>query len=327
MPKGLFRTSTRRWLIGGLTALVSVPLATVASGVGVPEQQAFPSGAPGAQLPIVREARYVVNARIRPLALFWIGRDDVGDARFTWRQDPSGGRAYQLLVGSDPARTPRQINRWGFIAEEIHEGRAEVLGFMKGSNEETLDAATANADADQQSGTASTFKAVRTTVTGNRAVTGSLTFRAPPTLTYRQLDELIRIIPSVSDKPTTIQLPAGAKEGFLIAMTSIMAGSTAACREGRASDVDPIVYLYKQSLYDLRLVSCSFESQLRTKAGAYPQVVNGRFELRNHATRETTGLQLAYGTSGPIRDVPVRIVFRPRWWMEAELLLDQSPDS
>lgn len=327
MPSGLHRTSARRWLIGGLAAVVSLPIAAVGSGVGVAGQQAFPSGAPGAQLPIIREARYVVNARIRPLALFWIGRDDVGDAWFTWRQDPSGRRAYQLLVGSDPARTPRQINRWGFIAEEIHEGRAEVLGFMKGSNEETLDAAAANAEADQQSGTASTFKAVRTTVTGNRAVTGALTFRAPPTLTYRHLDELIGIIPSVPDNRTTIQLPAGAKEGFLIAMTSMMAGSTAACRQGRGSDVEPIVYLYKQSLYDLRLVSCSFEPQLRTKSGTYPQVVNGRFELRNRATRETTSLQLAYGTSGPIRDVPVRIVFRPRWWMEAELLLDQSPES
>ena len=201
MPSGLHRTSGRRWLIGGLAAVISLPIATVASGVGVTGQQhAFPSGAPGAQLPIVREARYVVNARIRPLAVFWVGRDDVGDARFTWRQDSSGRRAYQLLVGSDPVRTPRQINRWGFIAEEIHEGRAEVLGFMKGSNEETLDAAAANAEADQQSGTASTFKAVRTTVTGNRAVTGSLTFRAPPTLTYRHLDELIGIIPSVPDE-------------------------------------------------------------------------------------------------------------------------------
>ena len=141
MPSGPYGTPARRWLIGGLAAVVCLPIVTVASGVGVSEQQAFPSGAPGAQLPIVREARYVVNARIRPLALFWVGRDDVGDARFTWRQDPSGRRAYQLLVGSDPARTPRQINRWGFIAEEIHEDRAEVLGFMKGSNEETLDAA------------------------------------------------------------------------------------------------------------------------------------------------------------------------------------------
>jgi hypothetical protein len=255
-----------------------------------------------------------------------VGRDNVGDALFTWRQDPSGRRAYQLLVGSDPVRTPRQINRWGFIAEEVHDGRAEVLGFMKGSNEETLDAASANADADQQPGTASTFKAVRTTVTADRAVSGSVTFRAPPSLTYRHLDELLGIMPVVSENRTTIQLPAGAKEGFLIAMTSMMAGSTVACREGRASDVAPIVYLYKQSLYDLRLTSCSFESQLRTKAGAYAQVVDGRFELRNRATGGTTSLQLAYGTSGPIRDVPVRIVFRPRWWMEAELLLDQSPD-
>ncbi len=324
MPSRPQPTSARRWLIGSLAALVSVPLATAASGGA--GQQAFLPGAPGGRLPIVREARYVVNARIRPLALFWIGRDNVGDAWFTWRQDPSGRRAYQLLVGSDPARTPKQINRWGFIAEELQNGRAEVLGFMKGSSEETLDAAAANAEADQQPGTSSTFKAVRTTVTGNRAVTGALTFRAPPDLTYRHLDELLGLMPSVSGNRTTIELPAGAKEGFLIAMTSMIAGSAEPCRQGRGSDVAPIVYLYKQSLYDLRLVSCSFESQMRTKAGTYPQVVDGRFELRNHVTGDKTSLQMAYGTAGSIRDVPVRIVFRPRWWMEAELLLDQSPD-
>jgi hypothetical protein len=29
-----------------------------------------------------------------------------------------------------------------------------------------------------------------------------------------------------------------------------------------------------------------------------------------------------YGASGELCGVPVRAVFRPRWWMEVELLLD-----
>jgi hypothetical protein len=31
-----------------------------------------------------------------------------------------------------------------------------------------------------------------------------------------------------------------------------------------------------------------------------------------------------YGTSGELREVPVRAVFRPRWWIEVELVLDRS---
>jgi hypothetical protein len=29
-----------------------------------------------------------------------------------------------------------------------------------------------------------------------------------------------------------------------------------------------------------------------------------------------------YGADGDLKGVPLRIVFRPRWWFEAELVLD-----
>jgi hypothetical protein len=317
----------RRALAGGLALVAGLPLMG-RSAEPIPSQT-LRTNTPGSSLPIVRQAHYLVNARVRPLAVFWIGRDNVGDARFTWREGPGDRRAFELLVGSDPARTPRQINRWGFIAEEVHARNADILGFMKGSTEETIDDAEANAERDGRSGSTSTFRAVRTTVTGNRAVTGTLSFQAPPDLTYRQLDALLGLMPDApkaSDRKV-IDLPAGAKEGFLIAMTSMIAASTAACRESRTHGVEPVIYLYKQSLYDLRLESCRFETQLRTKAGPYPDVVDGQFEIRNRATGDRQNLRIAYGTAGLLRDVPVRIVFRPRWWMEAELLLDRSAGS
>jgi hypothetical protein len=65
-------------------------------------------------------------------------------------------------------------------------------------------------------------------------------------------------------------------------------------------------------------------AELRTKAGAFPAVIDGRFEIRNRENGDRQSIQIAFGTSGALRDVPVRIVFRPRWWMEAELLLDQA---
>ena len=66
---------------------------------------------------VTRERLYQVDARARPF-LFWIRKSNIGDGRLTWRRGPDGTIGYELLVGSDPARTPRHINRWGYLREE-----------------------------------------------------------------------------------------------------------------------------------------------------------------------------------------------------------------
>jgi len=43
--------------------------------------------------------------------LFWIGRSNVGDAIVTRTAAPHE-TSYSLLIGSDPDRAPRRINRW-----------------------------------------------------------------------------------------------------------------------------------------------------------------------------------------------------------------------
>ena len=68
---------------------------------------------PSVSLPKVAEHRYRVAARIRPLLLFWIGRDNVGSARIAWYRGAGEDRGFELLLGSDPARAPRRINQWG----------------------------------------------------------------------------------------------------------------------------------------------------------------------------------------------------------------------
>jgi len=48
--------------------------------------------------------------------LFWIGRSNVGDAVVARAAAPHEAR-YSLLIGSDPNRAPRRINRWGYLEE------------------------------------------------------------------------------------------------------------------------------------------------------------------------------------------------------------------
>ena len=75
------------------------------------------ASAPFSAMEVSRERRYQVDARVRPF-LFWVRESNIGDGRLTWRRGRDGTLGYELLVGSDPARTPRHINRWGYLREE-----------------------------------------------------------------------------------------------------------------------------------------------------------------------------------------------------------------
>jgi hypothetical protein len=288
------------------------------------QQTAFSYDALGLRAPVLREDFYVVNAKVRPLLLFWIGRDDVGRARITWREGSGGRRAFEFLVGSDPTRAPRRINRWGFIVEELNVDGAEVLGVMKESNEETIE--EAEAQIARQDGT-SGFRAVRTTITGSRAVSGTMTVHVPSHFTYRELDALLALIPAEPPKVRVLELPSGTEKGFLAAMNALIRASVGPCRSAsgeRAANVTHVPYLYNQTLFDLSLLSCEYEPVLRTKTDTFADVVDGHFQVRNRTTKNKTEFRMFYGTSGELREVPVRAVFRPRWWIEVELVLDRS---
>ncbi len=86
---------------------------------------------------------YSVAARIRPLLVFWVSRSGVGDAVVT-RQRAPGETRYSLLIGSDPERAPRRINRWGYIEEKIRGEEAQLVGLMTQSEEDSLEQAEGN---------------------------------------------------------------------------------------------------------------------------------------------------------------------------------------
>jgi|SRR5579862_239023 len=281
------------------------------------------ASSPVREVPVIREDHYTMNARVRPLLLFWISRDDVGGARITWRSGADGRHGFEMLVGSDPARAPRKINRWGFIAEDVSGGTTDVLSFMKDSGEQTLkeaDATTAVESTDRVP-----FSAVRTVISGSKATSGLLAFRAPPAITLNQLDDLLALVPAAAQTTRVIDLPPGTEHGFLLAVAGIIQRSASPCRagdKGLIKAIQPVPYLYYQTLYDLSLTSCEYHRELHAKKTTFADVVEADFQIRNRVSHEVTKFQVDYGTADPIRNVPVRMVFRPRWWMEVELVLD-----
>ena len=287
-------------------------------------QSAFSYDTFSARLPVVREQAYAVHARVRPLLLFWIGRDNIGDARITWREAPGGHRGFELLIGSDPARTPRHINRWGFIVEDLSPDKADVFGLMKESNEQTLEAAEAEIATHRDD---SAFKAARATIASGVAVGGTITVRAPAHLTSRDLNALLAMIPAKPRSVRTVALPAGTQAGFLVAMDALIQAASGPCGRPNgagAKAVSGVPFVYAQTLYDVSLVSCTFEPTFQTKSGVYPNVSDGRFQIRNRTTKVETSFRVWFGTSAEWRGVPVQAVFRPRWWMEIELVASEA---
>ena len=123
-----------------LILVAPVALVILASGPGtLANDLPSPSVAPG-PVPVSKEIRYKMSAAIRPL-LFWIGDGDVGGARIVWREGEDGRRGYEFLLGSDPSRAPRKINRWGWVSEELHEGKATQMGLMRKTDEDSIDEA------------------------------------------------------------------------------------------------------------------------------------------------------------------------------------------
>ncbi len=307
-----------------LATIVVLGLATFGSASEPLQPTTFSYEALNARMPVVRERLYVVNARVRPILPFWIRRDNVGEARMRWREGGHERRAFELLIGSDPARAPRRINRWGLIVEELDAENAEILGVMSESNEETIEEAKDRTA--RPAGEISTFRAARTTISGSRVSSGTMTFQAPAHLTYRELDALLALIPAKPLNLRTLDLPPGTQKGFLVAMDALMRASIAPCRSADgdgARHVRALPYVYNRTVYDLSLLSCFYEPELRTKTATFADVVDGRFQVRNRTTNYQTKFRVSYGISGELQGVPVRAVFRPRWWMEIELLLDR----
>jgi hypothetical protein len=287
---------------------------SAASGARWPLDRGRESG------PIVRERAYAVNARIRPLLVFWIGRDDVGDARIVWRGGSSRHRAIELLVGTDPERAPRRINRWGYIAEEIRNGQAQTVGVMTASDEDSLEEARAST-AHQDPRT--TYKASRTTLVDRSGQNVVVTLSVPARFTYRDVQQVLDLASSVQAKPRAVTLPEGAETGFLLAADSLAERVLSSCRsQGRlAARPASTRYLYNRTLYELSIRSCQKEARFPGVTGHFSDLVEMKFVVTNTQSREETPFRVLFGTTGDLEGVPVQILFRPKWWLEVELVL------
>ena len=258
------------------------------------------------------EHHYVVSGRIR-LLVFWTGRHDVGQARFDRAESPAGARRLALRVGTDPERTPRRINRWGYIDETTCATETVVTGVMTESKEQSVEQARGAAERPKHI----PLRTIRSRISGTESITETATIAPPRSVTYRDVEDVLLMKPSAA---TVVRLavPANVESGFLRAVTSLMKESVTAYRDSQKPPAGlRRVYVYGGTFYDMSL-------RRSRHVRADGDELESDFAVRNRATGTTTEFQISYTTSGHNPGVARRIVFSPRKWLELELRLKEQ---
>ena len=149
---------------------------------------------------------------MRPF-LFWIRESNIGDGRLTWRRGRDGTLGYELLVGSDPARTPRHINRWGYLREESGDSGAIVFGVMSQSDEQSVEDADKNTSPDRWH---PRLHGAATILTGSQARVIVSDVRVAKDLSYTDLDVLLSAVPAAPSTAKTVAMAQWTSPGFLL---------------------------------------------------------------------------------------------------------------
>jgi hypothetical protein len=265
---------------------------------------------------------YVISARIRPL-LFWIGKDDVGDAAIAMKRETDGA-AYAVLIGSDPDRAPRRINRWGYISEEIRGDAATLVGLMTESDEASVSEAEANL---QRQNGERTFNVIRTSVADAEARSVVTSVVAPAEYTFRQVDVLLNMVDTRGREGTTrvLKMPAGARPGFLAGVADVIHAQAVQWQTSHTvSPAAAITFVYYGKLYQLRAVRSRAVSNLRAGDAVYSHTIASQFQIKNLRDSESTEFSLTFAADGPLAETVLAATYQPKWWIEIQLSLDDT---
>jgi hypothetical protein len=282
---------------------------------------------PAAPVPGLTERHhYVMSARVRPLLLFWIGRSNVGDAIVTRAVAPHEAR-YSLLIGSDPDRAPRRINRWGYIEETIRGDAATVVGLMTESEEESLEEAETNLLREQRG--VHTFKVMHAAIDADQSRSVVTAVGAPADYSFRQVQAVLALAGDggTPGRSRVVRLPRGTRPGFLSALAEIIHAQADGARAGMLRAGTPLTYVYHGKLHELRGTRVQLKPTSEVDSSLYARVVSGQFASKSLADGEETRFALSYAIDGELAEIPLTISYQPRWWVQVNLQLADQVDS
>lgn len=308
-------------LRAGAVLLVLIGSVAVTGAAG-DERASAPDATPAP--PATQEHRYQMSAAIRAL-LFWVGDKDVGAARIVWRREAEGRRGYEFLLGSDPDRAPRRINRWGFVREEGGPSGATQMGLMRRTDEQTLQQARAQVGYEGEY----IFKAIRTNVADGRARSENTVWRVDKDFTYYDLPDLLRLVEGSPQSPPKVNeaaLPPGTEPGFLFAVADVVDRVVAGARRSPRELLAGVQtrFNFNAVIYDLKLRKTEWVEAKEYGGRRYERLVRIDFHSHNPKARTTESFTLVCGTEGALAGIPVYVKYQPNWWFRAEGVLDET---
>lgn len=291
------------------------------------------------------EYRYVLTCRLR-LLIFWTGKDDLGGGYIKTGQaadDPSL-QMIQLLFGSDPAKTPHAINRWGAGTEvDKMDGSKKTessvfVGFMKSSQGESVLAMQRELAHEKTAGK-HRFEAIISRVDGAQAISTTVPFYSNKDYDMSQLAEAQALaLHQLGDhnarkfRRLDSQAHGGClrPEGFLSTTKELLDRSL-------TDDKTPVslCYVYNARPYTLTLqrvtpvgaedVHIRMKDKGENIDQSYHDLKESQFQVLNQESGAKTDFSVLLGTTGQLRGVPVRINYQPNWWFQIVLNLKPNP--
>jgi hypothetical protein len=295
------------------------------------------------------EYDYVMTARVR-LLFFWVGKDDVGGGyiRRGISSEAPREEMFQVLFGSDPARAPRAINRWGAGTEILwHKSPAvspaknddvvasAFFGFMKSSRGKSASEMQQELKKEKDQGT-HLFTGILSRVGNGQATSLVVPLQSQTDYNLYQYDQaqpimLDRIRDSGASGRTLQPPPACPRAGEFLGTVSMLLDGALGGQQVPAS----LCYVYDAQENTLTVehteIIDKLPVQLRGADGAtlvdteYEKLLKADFVSTHRLTGKKVYFTIVAGTQGAVRGVPVQIRYQPNWWFQVVLNLRKSP--
>jgi len=288
---------------------------------------------------------YDMTARVR-LLFFWAGKDDVGEGyiRRGVSTEDSRKEFIQVLFGSDPAKAPHAINRWGAGTEiswhakpvTLSDTREDVtssafFGFMKSSRGKSTAEMQQELKREEQLGLHS-FTGILSRVEPTRALSLVSYLESSSDYNLREYDlaepvmlqHLNSSILPLRSLQDNARCPRA--EEFLATVAELMdlglAGQPPPVSRGYVYDAQEDTLILEQSS-PVALLAVQLHGPGNTVLldTSYHDLQHMDFVNVHKLTGKRVYFSVVVGTQGDLRGVPVQIRYQPNWWFQVVLNL------
>jgi len=329
---------------------ISLPLGSAAgapAGPDTSDQAAIQEAASwiGRGGKIDTEYHYVMACKLR-LLLFWAGRDDVGGGyvRIGKASGEERQQMVQILFGSDPAKAPLSINRWGAGTEVLRNSdsgqpvASAFFGFMKSSKGQSVIAMRRELSKEKTNGD-HLFEGIISRVDDGRALSTTVPYSSSRDFDLHQYAEAEKAtLQQLESNPSRhIRRLDGAarsacpRAGEFLSTTLQLIDDAVA---GRPTPVS-LCYIYNARHYKATLLSVHPVTErkvhvtLRGNGGSfdrtYRHLREAHFEVAGEETGTKSSFDILLGTEGNLRSAPIQITYGPNWWFQ--VILNLAPDT